>query len=53
MPDEPYGLGAFETGLDLKRERRELRRTETWILIRGLLILLVVIAAVVARSIVL
>jgi hypothetical protein len=44
---------AYEQTLDLDEERRQSRRTETWIFFRAFLILMFVIVVVFARSILL
>ncbi len=54
MPDmeEPLdpAVAELERSLDLNEERRVLRRVETWIFLRGMIILLFVIAMVTLRS---
>jgi hypothetical protein len=62
-PDEPgvqplpdpstvghMATAAYEQTLELEEERKQLRRTETWIFFRAFLILLFVIAVVIVRS---
>ena len=46
-------MTAFLASLDLEGERRSARRVETWIFIRMMVILVVVIGAVVVRSLLL
>ncbi len=51
-PEQPRDPAAaeLERSLDLDEERGVLRRVETWIFLRGMIILLFVIAVVILRS---